>query len=195
MEPARSLREVFAELIHDENARNAYAADPDGFLAAYGHAGLPAGDIDEAIVNFAETASPAVAEHLATFVMAHSAVPVDAAADAGPGTGLDLLAAAPREFDTGDVAADLDAEVTDSPIDAQALGFSHEVAVDLDFGSGTEQSHAVVPEHPEAVSFATDAVLEPDAAVDAVEPTGEGLLDRLDLPSSGEPEGDGDAFD
>lgn len=98
MEPARPLRDVFADLVTDEDARRAHAADPDGFLQAHGHAELPGGLLSEAIANYADTAPAEVAEHLAPFVMAHSPVPVDAAViDTGPADGLQLLATAPAE--------------------------------------------------------------------------------------------------
>ena len=96
MESGRPLREAFAELLNDESARSAYATDPDGFLGAYGHGDLPGSLVAEAIVNFADSASPAVAEHLAPYVIAQSgaAEPGDDAA-ADPGFGLDLLATVP----------------------------------------------------------------------------------------------------
>jgi hypothetical protein len=110
MDPARPLRDLFADLVSDESARQAHAADPEGFLEAHGHAALPADLVDEAIVNFADTAPPDVAEHLAPFVMAHSPVPFDE--DSLPGdahdvAGLDLLATAPT--DALDLAVDPDA--------------------------------------------------------------------------------------
>jgi hypothetical protein len=116
MDEARPLRDVFADLVGDEAARQAHAADPDGFLAAAGHADLPDGLVGEAIVSYADTAPAEVAEHLAPFVMAHSPVPVEddlpaAALDAAHG--LDLLSTAPAEpvLDDPTLAAHAGAEL------------------------------------------------------------------------------------
>ncbi len=116
MDEARPLRDVFADLVGDEAARQAHAADPEGFLAAAGHADLPDGLVGEAIVSYADTAPAEVAEHLAPFVMAHSPVPVEddlpaAALDAAHG--LDLLSTAPAEpvLDDPTLAAHAGAEL------------------------------------------------------------------------------------
>src|SRR5215218_5765290 len=71
MATARPLRDVFTDLVgHDGSP-----ADAAEVLRASGHADLPDGLVAEAVVNFADTAPLAVAEHLAPFVMAHSPVP------------------------------------------------------------------------------------------------------------------------
>jgi hypothetical protein len=97
MESAKPLRDVFNELVGDESARGALAADRDAVLRDSGHGDLPGGLVAEAVVSYADTAPVEVAEHLAPFVKAHSAVPADgpAAVDPDPATGLDLLATAP----------------------------------------------------------------------------------------------------
>lgn len=196
MEPARPLREVFADLIHDDSARNAYAADPDGFLGAYGHTGLSIGQVTEAIVNFADTASPAVAEHLAPFVMAHSVVPVDAAeTSADPAIGLDLLAVAPNELDLGDVPVDLDDDVPVGVIDAHEPPSSPEPTVDLGFGSGAEAAQSIGSAEPDVTTSPVETVSDTDAAVEDLQQTDEGLMDRLDLPTPDEYDVDGDAVE
>jgi hypothetical protein len=196
MEPARPLREVFADLIQDEGARNAYTADPDGFLGAYGHADLSVGQVSEAIVSFADTAPPAVAEHLAPFVMAHSVVVIDAAeTSTDPGVGLDLLAAAPNALDVGDVAADLDDEVSVEMVEARGSAYTPEPTVDLGFGRGAEQAPPVGRDEPDGTSPPVEAMPDADATVDDPQPTDEWLMDRLDLPSPDEYDVDGDAIE
>jgi hypothetical protein len=84
MEPARPLREVFAEL-----AGTGSTGDPGGLLRD-----LPDELVAEAVVSYAETAPVEIAEHLASFVSAHSAVGSEEPAPEG---WLDLLATAPVE--------------------------------------------------------------------------------------------------
>ena len=84
MEPARPLREVFAEL-----AGTGSTGDPGGLLRD-----LPDELVAEAVVSYAETAPVEIAEHLASFVSAHSAVGSEAPAVED---WLDLLATAPVE--------------------------------------------------------------------------------------------------
>ena len=141
MDPARPLRDVFADLVGDESARQAHAADPEGFLHAAGHPELPGSLVSEAIVNYADTAPAEVAEHLAPFVMAHSPVPVedDLPVDELDAThGLDLLATAAAGAVPDD---DLALDVTGHDLaDHDVTG--HEIAGDLadpfglDFGHG-----------------------------------------------------------
>jgi hypothetical protein len=76
MDATQPLRDVFAGL-----AGSGGAGEPATVLAASGHHDLPDGLMAEAVVNYADTAPVEVAEHLAPFVRAHSAVP-GAAADA-----------------------------------------------------------------------------------------------------------------
>jgi hypothetical protein len=142
MEPARPLRDVFADLVTDEDARRAHAADPDGFLQAHGHAELPGQLVSEAIANYADTAPTEVAEHLAPFVMAHSPVPVDGPVDAAGVDGLHLLATAPAEPYLDDLPEDaLDGadpgagHAHGHPVDPAGAAGTHD-PFDLDFGHG-----------------------------------------------------------
>jgi hypothetical protein len=93
MDPARPLREVFAELTGAGST-----GDPGGLLRD-----LPDELVAEAVVSYAETAPLEIAEHLAPFVSAHSAVGSEWPAPEG---WLDLLATAPAgEPGDGDAAA------------------------------------------------------------------------------------------
>ena len=97
MELVRSLRELFASV------SDAPHAGPAEVLASGGHQSLPPDLVAEAITNYADTAPLEVAQHLAPFVMAHSAVPGAAAAanwsgdGIGPGldSGFELLSTVP----------------------------------------------------------------------------------------------------
>jgi hypothetical protein len=76
MEPVHPLRELFAELAADAvPQRSGPGEDPSGLLARYGYGDLPDELLTEAIVNYAASAPVEVAEQLAPFVVAHSAVP------------------------------------------------------------------------------------------------------------------------
>lgn len=148
MEPASPLREAFTELLQDEAARSAFAADPGGFLAAYGHADLPDSLVTEAIASFADTTSPEVAEHLAPFVTRHWNSPDESNALSG----LELLASAPAV--DADVSADLDPGLDplmdpslEVGLDTGPAAGTVELAVaatrsdeapELDFGTGAE---------------------------------------------------------
>jgi hypothetical protein len=85
MEPALTLREVFAALAGQNGAEN------PGALAA--HQGLPEDLLIRAIGSYADTAPAEVAEHLSAFV----------AAPTGAEAGLHLLAAVPVETPEGEV--------------------------------------------------------------------------------------------
>lgn len=91
MEPARRLRDVFAELAVDGAGR-----EPDEVLRASGHAELPEPLVAEAVVSYADTAPHEVAEHLAPFVRATSAVPLPADQAATAPSWIGLLSTAPR---------------------------------------------------------------------------------------------------
>jgi hypothetical protein len=108
MEPARSLREIFAALTDGSGS-------PSEALHAAGHGDLPDSLVTEAIVNYADTAPVEIAEHLSPFVTAHSAVPGAGGEESwhAPDAlhGLQLLATAPPVPETwhDDVHHDLDA--------------------------------------------------------------------------------------
>lgn len=156
MPPARTLREAFAELAGDEGARDAHAANPGGFLAAAGHPDLPGGLVAEAVVSYADTAPMEVAEHLAPYVAAHSAVPAGGVEGIDQQDWFEMLSAAPsvalarppltEDDGAGDVAgaAAADAEMVDGEMaaemaDGEADGTeaaTEHAALDLDFGRG-----------------------------------------------------------
>jgi hypothetical protein len=116
LEPARSLHEVFQTLAGDP--------DPDAVLAAAGYAGLPADLLTEAIVSFADTAPPEVAEHLSPVVLG-------ASSDAG--LGLELLTSAPQ------VTWDDDLDAVEEPAWAEEGPALEE----LDFGAGGDELDAL----------------------------------------------------
>ena len=204
MEPGRPLREAFAELLNDESARSAYATDPDGFLGAYGHGDLPGSLVAEAIASFADSASPAVAEHLSPYVIAQSGITEPDGsefADSGPGLdGLDLLASAPVGLELHDPAFDgpvLDAAPADAAGHPGAAAPAED-ADDLDFGTGSDW-WSDLPAH------ALDDV-DPGGGLDAIEgqagfaypalepePTATGPLELVGTDEA--PDADGDAED
>lgn len=177
MEPAPSLREVFAALAGG-------SANPAEALNAAGYGDLPGELVAEAIVNFADAAPVEVADHLSGFVKAHSPVPQsdpqnDEAATHAFDThdGLSLLASAPADVEVpdgdprgdpfGDEApglVDHDAQLHDAQLQDPQLddtsdhdGFSadHHPA-DLFFGVGEPGLDAAPVEHeagPEASGF------------------------------------------
>ena len=129
MTDARPLRDVFGDLAGDGDAGHAAEA-----LRAGGHGDLPDSLVAEAVVNFADTAPVAVAEHLSAYVMAHSPVPFDASGaplDADPGDWLDLLATAPAPVVDDDPTGRVDDH---APQDGAAAG--QHPTFDLDFGTG-----------------------------------------------------------
>jgi hypothetical protein len=141
MVAARPLREVFTDLTGDEEARRAHAADPDSFLAAHGHPDLPSDLVAEAVVSYADTAPPEVAEHLAPYVLEHSSVPREqmGAEPAEPESWFELIASAPGAEEIG-AAPDLDHELFgDAPLDHDALDGgdpTDHAGLDFDFGRG-----------------------------------------------------------
>jgi hypothetical protein len=152
---SRPLHAVFSELLDDEAMRQAYGADPASLLEAAGHPDLPADLVNEAVASYTDTAPPALAEHLAPFVMAHS--PFSGAADPAELDGLALLAtAAPMEA-TG---VELDTDLPEPPEAAVATHAEAGPPGDfLDFGSGSEFE----PSRPETGTF-DDALTEIPAA-------------------------------
>ena len=117
MASVRPLREVLADLVGDTDAR---MSGPDAYLAEQGHGDLPPELVAEAVVNFADTASPEVAEQLAPFVTAHTA--------GRPGEWFDLLTSASVE-----AADDLDGAA-----ETWSTDFDADPGPALDFGTGAE---------------------------------------------------------
>ncbi|HEX6234890.1 MAG TPA: hypothetical protein VFZ63_17300 [Jiangellaceae bacterium] len=141
MTQGRPLHTVFTELLRDDVARQAYAADPGGLLDAAGHGELPDDLLAEAIVSFADTAPPEVAEHLAPFVMAHSAVPLDDTEPPVATTGLELLADAPADVADNAGADDLDAVFDGTQLEAGPAFVDPGTSLDdLDFGGGAKDT-------------------------------------------------------
>jgi hypothetical protein len=122
MASVRPLREVLADLVGDTDAR---MGGPEAYLAEQGHAELPPELMAEAVVNFADTAPPEVAEQLAPFVTAHTAGQSDA------GEWFDLLTSAPVG-----AADDLDG-LTEAP-EPWSSDFGQDPGPGLDFGTGAE---------------------------------------------------------
>jgi hypothetical protein len=125
MTSARPLHELLADLVGDADAGRAHG-DPEAYLAAHGHPGLPADLVAEAVVSYADTAPVEVAEHLAPFVTAHSAIPVEPDADAETNW-FDLLTSAPPSAD--------DPELDELPGD-EPWSATEDPGPGLDFGSG-----------------------------------------------------------
>lgn len=118
MADVRPLRELLTDLVGDAGAH------PDGaemYLAEHGHTDLPPELVAEAVVSFADTAPPEVAEQLAPFVTAHTAG--DEAGD-----WFDLLTSMPP----GDTADTLDGAEEPWPAD----DFGADPGPGLDFGAG-----------------------------------------------------------
>ena len=138
MTEGRPLHTVFTELLRDDVARQAYAADPGGLLGPAGHGELPEDLLAEAIVSFADTAPPQVAEHLAPFVMAHSAVPLGDAEPPAAITGLELLAEAPAVVADESGVDDLDPGLDEARSAAEPAFLDSGSPLDaLDFGAGS----------------------------------------------------------
>jgi hypothetical protein len=158
----RPLHAVFTELLNDEATRQAYAADPGSLLDGAGHTGLPDELVAEAVVSFVDTAPPAVAEHLAPFVMARGPV---AESDADPAEldGLALLATAPPQTTREELDGDLAATPESMDEAHTGTGWSSD---DLDFGTGSERELTDAP----ADGF-DDALSEiPAASAEPAEP-------------------------
>ncbi|HEU4540147.1 MAG TPA: hypothetical protein VFR23_03375 [Jiangellaceae bacterium] len=191
MNQGRPLHTVFTELLGDEVARQAYAADPSGLLDAAGHHDLPEELVAEAIVSFVDTAAPDVAEHLAPFVMAHSAVPSGSEEPPAASNGLDLLASAPG------VAVEFAADGPSELLDSTDAGDVHPDAIapagDLDFGVGaldmsapTDFAAASLSDVPTTDESPAESLL-PNTIAEDVLPTGQ-------PPAPEEPDLDDDGF-
>lgn len=168
MTQGRPLHTVFTELLRDDVAREAYAADPGGLLGPAGHGELPDDLLAEAIVSFADTAPPEIAEHLAPFVMAHSAVPLDDSEPPAATTGLELLADAPANA-PADAADRIGADDLDSVLDgtdaepAPVFVDTGSPLDDLDFGGGAKDT-AHPADELAGLPFEAPHPVEPPAA-------------------------------
>ena len=158
MDTTRPLRDVFADLAHDEEAHSTHDV-----LRVNGHPDLPDGLVAEAVGTYADTAPIEVAQHLSPYVMAHSPVPLPDLPEVDAAGWLDVMATAPivngampidpagsPDPDLDDPDPDLDdSDPDDSDLDA---GPGHEFGPDqhsrpdhdlelgdagLDFGHGT----------------------------------------------------------
>jgi hypothetical protein len=143
MASARPLRDVFADLAGE----HAPATNPADVLAANGHPGLPEGLVAEAVVNYADTAPIEVAQHLSTFVMANSPVPLGPEVGEEPLSWLHALTTAPVVTDDP-LDAGLDSHHGDLghlPAGHTELGHvdpGHmDPGLDLDFGGGEAHPH------------------------------------------------------
>jgi hypothetical protein len=121
MTEVRPLRDLLADLVGDLGVRD---GGPSAYLAEHGHADLPADLVAEAVVSYADTAPPAVAEQLAPFVTAHTA------GDEEPADWFDLLTSAPA-----DLPDDLDA-LDSAPTPWAGDDFDADPGPALDFGTG-----------------------------------------------------------
>ena len=162
MDSVRPLRDLLDELAGDPAAAAA-GADPEAYLQAHGHPGLPPDLLAEALVSYAHTAPPEVAEHLSPFVIAHSGVPDledgDTAAGAGAGDvvhGFALLAGAPP---AEPVPADLHdlAGLPGPPDHLDALAGGGDAVPGHDLADHDVADHGVADHHLATTAPADDA--------------------------------------
>jgi hypothetical protein len=162
-----SLREVFDELAGGGEA------DPADALADRGYGELPDPLLSEAIVSYADTAPVEVAEHLAPFVMVHSAVPVDRVDEVPAGDGLALLATAPEPIVSDEPAAEQ--PETAAP-EAEDPFFEGE----FEFGHGAEELAVEEVEAGDGSAAAID-VPEPALDFDLEAPVADSWLERAEV--------------
>lgn len=169
---ARPLRDLLADLVGDAGAREAYGADPAGYLAAHGHAELPSELVSEAVVAYADTAPVEVASLLAPYVAGHGPVPGDSV----QGDWFELLTSAEP------VGVDAFGEELDSAAPAGEWSDPGE----LDFGAGAGVAvEDVVPvsevDEPAPEWSGDDAVVaEPPIAGLPVEELSDDVVDEDD---------------
>jgi hypothetical protein len=183
MAAARPLKDVFAELTGDDAAR------ADEVLAASGHGDLPPDLVAEAVVNYADTAPVEVAEHLAPFVTANSAVPPLDEVD-GDAEWSALLATAPA-VET-DLDPDVDAPGTDDdgPVDDVDFGVGAEDVSEIDFPVETEVPDDASLDDAPAASVEDD----PAAPADVYDEVG-APVDLSDVEGADDDGGDVDPAD
>ncbi|HZN77385.1 MAG TPA: hypothetical protein VFC00_37695 [Micromonosporaceae bacterium] len=195
MTSARPLRDVFSEL-----ATAGSGGDAGEVLDAHGHADLPDGLVAEAVVSYADTAPVEVAEHLAPFVMAHSAVyPEAVSGPADPAGWLDAVSTAPEPL-VDDSEADLAAPDPDAADPADATDDRTDLG--LDFGLGDRDPAEFDIDSTGEIATALDtapATVDTGADLPVEHPVAAGLTpaqaDPTDLADTGETGSDGDADD
>jgi hypothetical protein len=205
MDPARSLHSVFTELTGERDYAEASGLGPDEVLAAGGHPDLPEGLVAEAVVNYADTAPFEVAEHLAPYVRANSAVPQSGTAATGDephwysllatappvglGAGADVLDADAGAVGPGP-AGDVGGFASPEPDPAHHFGHGHHAAADEPSGppETPAESAPVWPSTGEQSHYQGLAGYEPGPGPEALRtpeepdaPTGDDLDDLDDL--------------
>ncbi len=188
MDPARPLKSVFADLAAEDGPGHAR----DEVLAANGHPNLPDGLVAEAVVNYADTAPFEVAEHLAAYVQANSAVPQSGADAAAPEPDwYGLLTTAPPVTDLAAGPDALDAEMAGlGPTSAPSAAADHADPADLRFGHGGHEPAPV--DEPDGLPGGDEPPGAPPTAdgFAGADPSG---LDGDTLgPGRGAPDQDGD---
>lgn len=170
MTEVRPLRELLADLV---GAADTHADGPTAYLAAHGH-DLPPDLVAEAVVSFADTAPPEVAEHLAPFVTAHT-TGVEPESD-----WFDLLTTTPPADDpTTPWSADLDPDV--------------DSGLNFDFGTGAVDVLDMFPTADAPADVETDWPTEPSTPTPDAEPaTAEEAPDDSDDFPDDEPDDDVD---
>lgn len=204
------LLDALGDLAGSENARQEYAADPDGFLGVYGHPGLPADLVNEAVSNYADVMDPALAEHVAPTVMAHRGFS-DTNTTSDPDSGLDLLATA-SIVHSGDPTTDLDGDSVAESNDPSATHSEEDSAVgaeplpesasdltdyaDLAFGFGAQVDAEDEPDYRLDTDPVSTAVVVTAPLTD-IGGTGHSLHDLARVDGTQQPEEPwlGDAFD
>lgn len=171
MADVRPLKELLSDLV---GSADTHADGPAAYLAEHGH-DLPPDLVAEAVVSYADTAPPEVAEHLAPFVTAHTSG-LEPESD-----WFDLLTSAPDPADDLDAEPDVDAlhdphdsgpDDLDGDLDADDgtdpehdLGFGS--GHHMDFGTGSVDALDLPPAHHDPVPDlvpdpASDSMPEPD---------------------------------
>lgn len=143
-----SLLELTTRLIHDESARSAFSADPDGFLAEHGIVDLSPADVSDGLGHVADALPP------------HLAVQLASPGDGDVGTLVEQFR----------VVSDVDADfvLPELEPDADFLVGDHEVVGDEPDVDPDVDPHGVLddaPESPGAVADADDSSGDP-AGVD-----------------------------
>lgn len=161
MADVRPLRELLTDLVGDAGA---HPGGPAAYLAEHGHTDLPPELVAEAVVNFADTAPPEVAEQLAPFVTAHTS------GDETTTDWFDLLTSAPLGDNTLD---DTEEPWSD---------FAEDADPGLDFGAGAVDAlDAPEPleDHDEAPEAPIDWPNEPEQTPSDTEAPDETIPDVL----------------